>query len=503
MHLWIEAQAARTPNAVATEDSTSALTYHDLNERAEELAGRLRSAGARANLPVGIYLHSSADFVVAILAVLKSGGAFVPLDPAYPPERLRYILDNAHIPLIVTDGELAGDLPRDRARIVSIQANGHVQIHEPDPKTDRIVTVHREGDSAAYIIYTSGSTGTPRGVAVTHRNIIASTRARLLYYRSPADRFLLLSSFAFDSAAAGVFWTLCSGGTLVIPEKRIEQDVQALADLVSEKGITHTLCLPSLYGTILHHAPPEALTSIHAVIVAGEACPRSVATRHFVHLPHVDLFNEYGPTEATVWSTVYQVPADFSGEQVPIGRPIPGVRTYVFDGRRQLVPLCVPGELYIGGAGVAEGYVGEPEMTRSRFISDPLGAAGDRIYRTGDLVRWMPDGNLEFIGRTDRQLKIRGYRIEPGEIEAALAQHPSVQECVVVARRPAGGQHPTAPLARDQSDADARHASGWPDTFAERADIRPNIAALVAELEAMEASEANRLLSQVSLSSVR
>jgi amino acid adenylation domain-containing protein len=232
---------------------------------------------------------------------------------------------------------------------------------------------------------------------------------------------------------AGIFWTLTTGGALALPPSRIEQDVQALAEFVARHHVTHTLCLPSLWDTVLSHAPLDLLASLRIVIVAGESCPAHLATRHYDALPDVALWNEYGPTEATVWSTVHEVPRDVTGPRVPIGSPIAGTFVRVLDERGEPAPIGVPGELCIGGRGVARGYLNRPEETSVRFVDD-LAAAGSRLYRTGDRVRWRGDGTLEYLGRIDQQLKIRGYRIEPGEVEATLRRHPAVADCVVLAR---------------------------------------------------------------------
>ena len=297
------------------------------------------------------------------------------------------------------------------------------------------ITNLKSNDHLAYIIYTSGSTGKPKGVLVTHRNLVHSTTARINYYSQPVDRFLLLSSFAFDSSVAGIFWTLVSGGTLVLPRQKLEQDIQELATLIAEQQITHTLCLPSLYSLLLTYTDTVQLQSLQVVIVAGEACGRSLAQQHHEKLPDTSLYNEYGPTEATVWSSVYQVPARVENSTIPIGKPIANTQIYLLNSRQQLVPIGVQGEIFIGGAGVVRGYLNQPEKTTEQFIPNPFSQVkGDRLYRTGDLARYLPDDNIEFLGRVDRQVKIRGYRIELGEIEDVLRDHKIVEEVVVVAQ---------------------------------------------------------------------
>jgi acyl-CoA synthetase (AMP-forming)/AMP-acid ligase II len=295
-------------------------------------------------------------------------------------------------------------------------------------------------------------------------------------------RYLLLSSFAFDSSVAGVFWTLCEGGALVLPEQKQEQDVNGVASLIAQHGVTHTLCLPSLHGLLLEHAKPGQLDSLRVVIVAGEACPPALPCKHGEGLPDASLYNEYGPTESTVWSTACRLSTSERYSVVPIGRPIPFARNYILDARLQPAPIGVAGELYIGGAGVVPGYLNRPELTAERFIEamdwaletgSPRGIAHTktsdrqpvRIYRTGDLARYRPDGNIEFLGRTDHQVKIRGYRIELGEVEAALSRCNRVRE-VAVATHPGvrGDLRLVAYLVADEAEG-PRPGAGELRTF--------------------------------------
>jgi amino acid adenylation domain-containing protein len=475
VHQLFEEQAATTPDATAVVSDGYSVTYRDLNERADRLARRLRKAGVMPDVRVGLYLDRSLEMILAILGVLKAGGAYVPLDPSYPRERILFILEDAGVPVLVTIG--SADAPAEGRRVVYVDESDPSELEDAEglqdagelegarePEGARELEGAREpegarelegagegkvaqerrrageseigevrADQPAYVIYTSGSTGTPKGTVITHENIAASTLARIQVYDEAVERFLLLSSFAFDSSAAGLYWTLCTGGALILPPARIEQDIEQLAGLVAHHHITHTLTLPSLYQLILEYAPPESLSSLRIVVVAGEACPAFLPHRHDSRLQEAKLYNEYGPTEATVWATVHEIPRGAGRGSVPIGRPIPGARAYVLDAHRQLVPVGVPGELYIGGAGVALGYLNQPVLTGERFMADPY-VAGERLYRTGDLARFRSDGLIEFLGRADGQVKIRGYRIEPGEIESVLAMHPSVLEAVVVGR---------------------------------------------------------------------
>jgi thioesterase domain-containing protein/acyl carrier protein len=269
---------------------------------------------------------------------------------------------------------------------------------------------------------------------VTHANLLASTLARLRRYPEPVTGYVLLPPLAFDSSVAVLFHALCRGGTLVLPAAAPHEDLAGLADLLAAGGVSHWLSVPSLYALALERLGGAGLAGLCTVIVAGEVCPPALAGRHFEVMPGAALLNEYGPTEATVWSTIHRCSPGEEGAAVPIGRPIPGSRAELLDPRLAPVPIGVAGELYLGGPGVARGYAGRPDLTAERFVPDPWGGPGARLYRTGDLARWRRDGSLHFLGRCDAQLKVRGVRIEPGEVEAALAAHPAVREAAVVAR---------------------------------------------------------------------
>ncbi len=415
IHQIIGEWAAATPDAQAVITGSERLTYRQLDHRANQLARRLIDRGVVPGTPVGLYVERSADMVVGILGILKAGGAYVPLEPSYPEERIRFTLHDSGAPLVVAQSRLAGNLPESDAAILLLDESYSDDAAEPPQPAVSL-------DDIAYIIYTSGSTGTPKGVMVTHRNLLASTLAREVTYDAPVSRYLLLSSFAFDSSVAGIFWTLISGGALVLPEPDEEKDVQRLAALVEAEKVTHTLALPSLYRLLLTYAPPGSLDSLQVVIVAGEACPPDLGEVHYRLLPDGRLFNEYGPTEATVWCSVYLVPPERVEGPVPIGRPIANSQLYILDSHRQPVPIGVAGELYVGGAGVTPGYWGNPELTGQRFVTVPQigGSNAGALYRTGDLARWRADGEIVFLGRVDNQVKIRGFRIELGGIEARL-----------------------------------------------------------------------------------
>ena len=438
IHQLIEAQVTRTPKALAVVFEDQTLTYDELNQQANQLADLLRTKGTIPGDRIALCLPPSTDRIVSILAVLKAGAAYVPLDPAYPAKRLQYCLKDTHPKFLLTQRSVVlpdtvlpdtvlpdasvAVLYLDEDGIVPAQAQGQSLSSPDSPITP---------DDLAYIIYTSGSTGKPKGVMVSHRNLVHSTTARTHVYPESVGRFLLLSSIAFDSSVAGIFWTLCQGGTLVLPPERIEQDLQQLTHLIHHQQITHTLCVPTLYSLLLASADPQQLAKLQTVIVAGEACPRTLVQHHYGKLPATDLYNEYGPTEATVWSTAYRIP-EHPGP-VAIGQAIPNTQIYLLDQDLQPVPTGAIGEMYIGGDGVCQGYLNQPEKTKLAFVVSEHCPSG-RLYKTGDLARYRANGTLEWLGRCDRQVKIRGYRIELGEIEDVLRRETTVQAAVVMAR---------------------------------------------------------------------
>ena len=291
-------------------------------------------------------------------------------------------------------------------------------------------------ENLAYVIYTSGSTGKPKGVQIAHRNLVHSTTARITYYKEPVTSFLLLSSFAFDSSVAGIFWTLCSGGILCLPQEGLQLEIPKLVELIAQNRVSHLLSLPSLYALLLEQSKPEQLTSLRIVIVAGEHCPTELVQRHYQLKSETSLFNEYGPTEGTVWSSVYLCHSQQTRKQVSIGSPITNTQIYILNSHLHPVPIGVIGEVYISSDGLARGYLNQPVLTSEKFIPNPFSdRPGMCLYKTGDLACYLSDGNIEFLGRLDHQVKIRGYRIELGEIEALLSQHPQVREVVVLARK--------------------------------------------------------------------
>jgi len=433
IHRLFEQQAQAAPDKTALVFAGQRIGYGELNNRAQRWAECLLDLGVGPECRVGVCAERSVELIVGLLAVLKAGAAYVPLDPSYPQERLDFMLNDADIGLVLTQSALADEFKHRAVDVLCLD-------RQPDQgPANRALSRPLSPGNTAYIIYTSGSTGRPKGVAVSHRNLLHSTLARTDYYREPLECFLLLSSFAFDSSVAGIFWTLSQGGCLCLPQQDELSDPSGLAELIHRHRVSHLLALPSFYAAIINDRNLARLKTLQAVIVAGEACSGDIAAEHRKKLPEAKFYNEYGPTEGTVWSSVYLSAKDDSGATLPIGRPIAGVRIYILDRQLQPVPIGVGGELCIGGDGLAQGYLNQPALTAEKFIPNPFAANGERLYKTGDLARFRGDGEIEFLGRIDNQVKIRGYRIELGEIEERLQQHPSIRDAAVLAKEDASG----------------------------------------------------------------
>ena len=431
VHRLVEEQAVRTPEAVAVESGEERLSYRELDRRANQLAHYLRARGVGPDVRVGVCLERSSHLIVAMLGIMKAGGAYVALDPAYPEERLRFLLHDAQVTVLLTDGRLREGLPDGEAtHVVHLDRQLHSIAGEPDGPTRSGVAA----ENLAYVIYTSGSTGTPKGVGITHRNAVAFlTWARETTSASEGARVLATTSINFDLSVYEIFGTLSWGGTVILLRTALE--LPERPDLGVPGSATLLNTVPSVAAALVRMGglPPGLLR----VNLAGEPVARSLVEALYAGGAG-QVHNLYGPSETTTYSTAGYLAAGESG--VPgIGRPIANTRVYVLDRRLEPVPIGVPGELYLGGAGVARGYLGRPALTAERFVPDPFGplagaATGGRLYRTGDRARWRADGTLEFLGRLDRQLKFRGIRIELGEIESVLAQHARVRDCVVVVR---------------------------------------------------------------------
>ncbi|HLF24980.1 MAG TPA: amino acid adenylation domain-containing protein [Anaerolineae bacterium] len=458
IHEMFEAQAARTPDAVAVVVEDQHLTYQALNQRANQLAHYLRTLGAGPETLVGICAERSLEMVIGLYAILKAGAAYVPLDPSYPPARLAFMLADAQAPLLLIQDHLLPNLPASQAQIIRLESDWPA-IAQHDT-ADLIASV--TDDNLAYVIYTSGSTGQPKGAMNTHGGI----RNRLVwmqdaYSLTSADRVLQKTPFSFDVSVWEFFWPLMLGACLVLAQPEGHKDSEYLVRLISEQNITTLHFVPSMLEAFVEQPGVESCIRLKRVICSGEALPWALQQRFFARLG-TELHNLYGPTEAAVDVTFWRCEEESQRPIVPIGRPIANTQVYVLDAGMQPAPIGVPGELYIGGAGLARGYHNRPELTAEKFIPNPFWIerrkpnherrTGDdaepsssvlspssRLYRTGDLARWLDDGTLEFLGRIDHQVKVRGFRIELGEIETALAQHAAIRQAAVLAREDTPG----------------------------------------------------------------
>lgn len=439
-----EAQAERAPDQKAVSLEDRSLTYAQLNERANRLAHRLRSLGVGPGVTVALCLERSPELIAALLGVLKAGGAYVPLDPSYPDKRLAFMIDDSHARVLVTDEELAGRLPERGLPVVRLSADWDALAREAAENPAQ----QASPENLVYIVYTSGSTGSPKGVEVTHRalvNYVQTVCEELAL--GPADRILQFASASFDTSAEEIFSCLASGATLMLRTESMLDSISVFVGKCAEWRVT-VLDLPTAFWHELCVALSTELLqlpeTLRVVYIGGEkARPDRLSAWRERTGSRVRLVNGYGPTEATVVSTMCDLsnrPEALEGE-APIGRPIPNVEIHLLDRHLNPVPIGIPAEIYIGGIGLARGYLNQPALTAAKFIPSPFDAEpGARLYRTGDLGRHLPDGTIEFLGRMDSQVKIRGFRVEPGEVEAQLGAHPAVREAVVVPRQDASGE---------------------------------------------------------------
>jgi amino acid adenylation domain-containing protein len=434
IHAELEQQVARTPDRIAVLSAGSALTYAALDRRANVVARQLERLGVGPDTLVGIAVPRGADMVVAVLAALKAGGAYVPLDPAYPRPRLEHVVSDARLGVVLTTASVEKELRFGAVPSLRLDRAGLADDVDPGRAVDR----GARPESLAYVIYTSGSTGAPKGVMIEHRQTTTFFRGmdRLLGGRredATPGVWLAATSLSFDISVLELLWTLTRGFTVVVQTD--EERAGGFAAAVAAHGVTHFQCTPSMVGLLLADAEARrALGALEAMLVGGEALPLTFA-QELAGAVRGDLLNMYGPTETTVWSTSWRVDgaALARGEPVSIGSPLPGTTVHVLDEERRPVPAGREGELYIGGSGVARGYLRRPELTDERFLANPSGPG--RLYKTGDVVRTLADGRLEFLGRRDHQVKIRGHRVELGEIEHNIREVAGVHEVVVVARQ--------------------------------------------------------------------
>ncbi len=448
VHDLFSEQAQHSPNSVAVIHAERHLTFKELNERSNQLADYLRQKGIgkRKDIPVGICLKRSLELPVALLGVMKAGGACLPLDPDYPDERLAYMLEDSQAPVLLTQPGLLPHLGNARPEVVHFSSDWKL-IRNCSPENPDYAC---DPGSLAYVIYTSGSTGKPRGVMLEHRGLVNHHEAAIrLYGLQPSDRTLQFSSLSFDIAIEEIFPTWLAGGTVVMRTDDMPLTGSDFLRWIGARGIT-VLDLPTAYWHELVRALTETgeklPQSLRLLIVGGEKASASAFSAWVKSGGgRVRWVNTYGPTEASIIVSSYEPnPSETGPENLPIGRAIANTQLYILDEHRKPVPAGAPGELYISGPGLARGYLGRPEMTADKFIFDPLlidpvsNLKGTRLYKSGDLVRRLHDGNIEFIGRADFQVKIRGFRVELGEIEAVLEKHPGVGEAVVVAHETNG-----------------------------------------------------------------
>ncbi len=428
IHQLIEKVSMLYPARKALVMGQESVSYRQLNSLSNKVASAILEHTYGDNLVVGLCINRSVEQYIGMLGILKAGCAYLPLDPESPVARNDFMLTDSEAALVLSTADLA-DLFDYKKKLLFLD---EILVNE---KASHPTFPVGSGEKLAYIIYTSGSTGNPKGVPISHRNLLASTGGRLQFYPDNPSSFLLMSAITFDSSKAGIYWTLCTGGTLVIAGKHAEQDVAGIEALIKENAVTHTLMLPSLYQMLLRYANPKNLKALETVIVAGESCTPSLCRMHFEKLPHALLYNEYGPTEATVWCVAHRLSKRDAEGPVAIGKPVAQAEVFLLDQELGIVPYGAIGELFIGGIGLSGRYINRPELSITTYIPHPFNTGKDaKLYKTGDLARFNSQGNLIFLGRADQLLKIRGFRIEPEEIEAIIGEHPMVERVAVVAR---------------------------------------------------------------------
>ncbi|WP_420884293.1 non-ribosomal peptide synthetase [Planktothrix rubescens] len=468
IHQLFEAQVERTPDAIAVVFENQQLTYTELNGRANQLAHYLQSLGVGPEVLVGIAVERSFEMIVGLLGILKAGGAYVPLDPDYPTERLQFMLEDSQVSLLLTQQHLLASFPQSSEtatpKIICLDSDRQIISQAKNVNPENSVTT----GNLVYVIYTSGSTGKPKGTMNTHRGI--SNRLLWMqeaYQLTAEDCILQKTPFSFDVSVWELFWPLLNGARLVFAKPNGHKDASYLVKLIQEQQVTTLHFVPSMLQIFLTEKGIENCISIKRVICSGEALSLELQERFFARLA-CELHNLYGPTEAAIDVTFWECQSDSNLKTVPIGRPIANTQIYILDSHLQPVPIGVAGELHIGGVGLARGYLNRPELTAEKFIPNPFapsptplsppqppnfGGSSEliegskspsiggfrgledqpsKLYKTGDLARYLPDGDIEYLGRIDNQVKIRGFRIELGEIEAVLLSHPQVREAVVL-----------------------------------------------------------------------
>jgi amino acid adenylation domain-containing protein len=432
LHTLFEAAAGRRPHAIAVVFGDRTLTYRELNRRANQLANHLRAMGVGPDVLVGLHLEQSPELVIALLGVLKAGGAYLPLDPSYPGPRLAFMLDDAAPRVLLTRRSLIGALPERGASVVLDMDADWVVIARASEENPS----HRaRPEHLAYVIYTSGSTGKPKGAMIAHRGICNQVQWRQRAFPLGAgDAVLQRTPFGADPSVWEFFGPLAAGARLVMPRPGECRDIAALLRVIAEQEVTVLQVVPSLLRVLLEDPGFASCRALRRVFCGGEVLSVALRERFFARSA-AELHNLYGPTEASIDAAYWTCRRGHDPCMVPIGRPIANATAYILDAHLQPVPPGVLGELYVGGRGVAGGYLHRPALSAERFLGDPFDARpGTRLYRTGDLARYRRDGAIEFLGRSDRQVKVRGFRVEPDEIEALLTRHPLIREAAVVAR---------------------------------------------------------------------
>jgi amino acid adenylation domain-containing protein len=455
IHELFEAQAEQTPDAVAVVFEGEQVTYAELNARTNRLAHHLRGLGVGPDARVGLCVERGPEMVAALLGILKAGGAYVPLDPAYPADRLRYMLEDSAPAALVTQSSLAGTFAGLGVPVVELDAAAWAQGPDTNPASAGLTPEH-----LAYVIYTSGSTGRPKGVMVQHRSLVNHTAWQAAAFGIGArDTVLQRTSISFDASVWELWTPLATGARMLLLSSDAMKDPEAIGRMMTEGGVTIAQFVPVLLQAVLDALPEGGSLPCRILFCGGE--PLSAVLVEQARAAGVgEVVNLYGPTEATIDSTWHPCPAD-DGRAPAIGRPIANARMYVLDARGAPAPVGVAGELYVGGAGLARGYLGRAGMTAERFVPDPFSAdGGARMYRTGDRGRWRADGAIEYLGRLDFQVKVRGFRIELGEIEAALRSHDAVRGALVLAREDVPGDRRLAAyyLSDEPIDVEALRA---------------------------------------------
>ncbi|MGI9309071.1 MAG: amino acid adenylation domain-containing protein, partial [Gammaproteobacteria bacterium] len=454
LHQLFAEQAARSPQSPAVSCENDTLSYAELEQRANQLANYLIADGVQTGSLVGVYMDRSVDMMVALLGVLKSGCAYVPLDPAFPASRIEYMMDNAEMPIILTQQDLTAAIGQSAARRISLDSDwAEIAAHPSSAPEERTNT-----EQLAYVIYTSGSTGQPKGVQISHRAVVNFlwTMMDKPGIRSD-DNMLAVTTLSFDIAVLELFMPLMKGAHTILATRETSADGARLAQLIASSKATIMQATPATWQLLLNadwRGNPEL-----KILCGGEALPRVLADR--ILATGSELWNMYGPTETTIWSSLSRVKPT---GPIDIGYPIGNTQMYIVDSNDQPVPVGVAGELCIGGDGLAHGYFKRDELTAEKFVSNPFSASGTRMYRTGDLARYLPDGNIQCLGRNDQQVKVRGYRMELGEIELALSKHSAVREAVVAAREDReGDKRLVGYLIANTSNISSEEIARWKD----------------------------------------